>query len=161
MLIEAMAFPRQGLSSAGVQPNPGRGKKAEGVGSCPNFQAGPEVWWWQGTTSSPAPRADPSSHRISSQAPRSSSQPRRALGEQPKQIGELIPPHYQIHIDLYIEQTHVPSSELQKSQDQRVNKRLQQSVWRWWGLPSSWEGAGPALCRNLAVTRISCRKQSF
>lgn len=105
--------------------------------------------------------AFPAKPRLHRSAPRSSSQPRRALGGQPKQIGEFNSPHYQIHIDVYIEQTHVPSSELQKSQDQRVNKRLQQSVWHWWGLRSSWEGAGPALCRNLAVTRISCRKQSF
>lgn len=99
MLIEAMAFPRQGLSSAGVQPNPGRGKNAEGVGSCPNFQVGPEVWWWQGTTSSPAPRADPSPHCISSQDPTAPLSPSLLLpakegsggGSQSRQ-GSLIPP---------------------------------------------------------------------
>lgn len=40
MLIEAMAFPRQGLSSAGVQPKPGRGQEAEGVRFW--FKVGPQ-----------------------------------------------------------------------------------------------------------------------
>lgn len=105
MLIEAMAFPRQGLSSAGVQPKPGRGKKAEGLDSAPvsGRSRGVVV---AGHPFHPAPCADPSPHCISSQTPAVPLSPSLLLpakegsGGQPKQREEFNSPPSQINIQI-------------------------------------------------------------
>lgn len=138
-------------------PSLGEGRRQTGQ-ILPQFQACPQSWWQRGPRpslplcwqSQPSPGTCPAPCSPLSQGHAGGA----ASGERVRRL------KWKNNIYIYWKYAHT-DFKTRHVQDKRVNKCLQQSAWRWQGLRSSREGAGPALCWNLAVTRISCRKQSF
>lgn len=93
-------WPFQGKVSPALESSPslGEGRRQRGW-ILPHFQAGPEVWWWQGIPSILLPAqihpltTFPAKPQQCPSAPHSSSQARRAQGGSQSRERSLIPPH--------------------------------------------------------------------
>lgn len=89
-------WPFQGKVSPALESSPtlGEGRRQRGLYSAP-VSAGPEVWWWQGSASIPAPCADPSlcwsipSPHFQPSATQLLLPAKEGSGGLPKQIGEF------------------------------------------------------------------------